>query len=73
MQAASSPAEVGPNGFMSYTPTANQPGFVPGFMATYNITSDFAVPEPASLAMLSLGLATVAGLVWRHRKVRLAA
>jgi hypothetical protein len=65
--------EVGPNGLMSYTPTASQPGFVPGFMATYNFTSDSAVPEPASLAILSLGLAAVAGLAWRHRKAKLAA
>jgi hypothetical protein len=32
-----------------------------------------AVPEPASLVMLSLGLAAVAGLAWRHRKRRPAA
>ena len=29
-----------------------------------------AIPEPASLLMLSLGLATVAGRAWRHRRAR---
>jgi hypothetical protein len=65
--------EVGPNGFMSYTPTANQPGFVPGFAVTYNFTSDSAVPEPSSLVVLSLGLAGVAALTWRQRKAKVAA
>ena len=39
-----------------YTPTADQPGFVPGFSVTYNFLSDAhtpnlnnAVPEPASM------------------------
>jgi PEP-CTERM motif len=58
--------EVGPNGFMSYTPTAGQPGFLPGLSATYNITSD--VPEPASLVMMGIGLAAVVGLAWRRRR-----
>jgi uncharacterized repeat protein (TIGR03803 family) len=31
------------------------------------------VPEPASLVMLSVGLAAVAGLAWRQRKAKLAA
>jgi hypothetical protein len=47
--------EVGPegnNGFL-YTPTANQPGFVPGFGVTYNIISDQTqVPEPASASLV---------------------
>ena len=52
--------EVGPegnNGYI-YTPTAGQPGFVAGAggPVTYDITSD-AVPEPASLTLLAVGLA----------------
>jgi hypothetical protein len=39
---------------------------------TYRVEGH-AVPEPVSLVMLTLGLATVAGLAWRQRKVRLAA
>jgi hypothetical protein len=45
--------EIGPegaNGFV-YTPTANQPGFVPGFSVTYDITSD-AAPEPATASLI---------------------
>jgi hypothetical protein len=30
------------------------------------------MPEPTSLMMLSLGLAAVAGVAWRHRKAKLA-
>jgi hypothetical protein len=36
---------------------------------TYYYGSSFPVAEPASLVMLTLGLAVVAGLAWRHRKV----
>jgi hypothetical protein len=36
-----------------YTPTANQPGFVPGFDVAYNIVSD--VPEPASISLFAIG------------------
>jgi hypothetical protein len=60
--------EGGMSGFL-YTPTANQPGFVPGFTVTYNFVSDpAAVPEPASLIMA--GTASVVGLGrwWRRRK-----
>ena len=47
-------SEVGPEGAngISYTPIAGQPGFIAGFVTTYNITSD-SVPEPASLALLA--------------------
>ncbi len=51
----------GDNG-VTYTPTENQPGFVPGFSVTYRIISDSAVPEPssASLVVLASGLALAA-------------
>jgi hypothetical protein len=48
----------GSNGVI-YTPTATQPGFVPGFAVTYNIISD--APEPATLALV--GIAVLALLV----------
>ena len=56
--------EIGPEGDngVTYTPTENQPGFVPGFQVTYVIISDSAVPEPASasLVVLAGGLAFAA-------------
>jgi hypothetical protein len=63
------------NGVISYTPTAGQPGFVTGAAGpvTYVLSSDVAVvPEPASLAMVGLGLAAVAGCAWRRRSQRTA-
>ena len=51
-----------------YTPTANQPGFVPGFAVTYTFVSD--VPEPATTTLLISGLAVVAGLRYRRRLVK---
>ena len=59
----------GSNGF-SYTPTAGQPGFVAGAggPVTYVFTSDSAVPEPSSIALL-LGGAAVLG-VKRYRSKR---
>jgi hypothetical protein len=35
------------------------------------VINGVTVPEPTSLATLSVGLATVAGLAWRHRKATL--
>jgi hypothetical protein len=51
--------ELGPNGF-TYTPTANQPGFVPGFGVTYVIQSDpLSVPEPSVMLLFSAGALVV--------------
>jgi hypothetical protein len=61
--------EAGPNGLFSYTPTANQPGFVPGFTLTYNFISDPAsVPEPASIVMAGTSALAGLGFWWRRRK-----
>ena len=47
--------EVGPEGNNGsfYTPTANQPGFVPNFAATYHFISD--LPEPSISGLIFCG------------------
>lgn len=60
--------EVGPEGNngITYTPTAGQPGFVAGSAGpvTYNFISDQAVPEPGTVALMVLGVATI----WMRRR-----
>jgi hypothetical protein len=59
--------EFGPNGF-TYTPTANQPVFVPGFGVTYVIRSDLAaVPEPSTIVMSGLVALLGLGYAWRRK------
>jgi hypothetical protein len=64
-------AELGPEGNNGafYTPTAGQPGFLePNLIAgavTYHFISD-SVPEPATLALVGLGLAGLG--FWLRRK-----
>lgn len=62
--------EVGPEGNNGafYTPTANQPGFIAGFAATYHFISDTpSVPEPSTWAMMLAGFGAI-GLAFRRRR-----
>ncbi|HEY7087216.1 MAG TPA: hypothetical protein VH518_03945, partial [Tepidisphaeraceae bacterium] len=61
-------SEGGLNGVFGYTPTPNQPGYIPyftGAVVVYNFTSD--VPEPA---MLTLVGAFSAAAMLRRRRAR---
>jgi hypothetical protein len=53
--------EVGPEGNNGavYVPVAGQPGFVAGFVTTYNLVSDGTIPEPTTLALVTLGGASL--------------
>ncbi len=69
-------SEVGPEGNNGafYTPTPNQPGFVPGFAVSYHFISDFTpVPEPASVAFLAASVLTGAACLRRRRKTTTSA
>ncbi len=56
------------NGFWGYTPSSGQPGYYAGDTVTYNVISDYAVPEPSTwLAGLS-ALGMLASLGRRSRK-----
>ena len=62
--------EVGPEGAngATYTPTAGQPGFFnTDFTFTYNIVSDGAIPEPASMMLMGAGIVAL-GAFKRFRR-----
>jgi hypothetical protein len=43
-----------------YTPTANQPGFIPGESVTYHFLSESPVPAPPAVVLVGLGAGCVA-------------
>jgi hypothetical protein len=64
--------EVGPEGMNSftYTPTAGMPGFIAGAAGpvSYVIKSDTTVPEPGTLTLCGIAMATSAGYGWIRRR-----
>jgi hypothetical protein len=50
----------------SYTPTASQPGFIPGFAVTYQIIS--SVPEPGPMMLGGVAALIGLGTAWARRK-----
>jgi hypothetical protein len=57
----------GPNGILTYTPMAGQPGFslTSGFVVTYDFISD--TPVPAALPLFATGIGGLGLLGWRRR------
>ena len=66
--------EVGAEGSNGafYTPTANQPGFITGFLTTYHFISDSSVPEPSTWAMMLAGFGAIGVALRRRRRKVLA-
>jgi hypothetical protein len=62
--------ESGPDGNNGavYTPLVNQPGYIPGAGATYNIISD--VPEPGAMALMAIGGGLLLAAMKQRRQSR---